>query len=144
MCANPALAPLNVIPRMKKMVSTRYGNMDVKYTTWKERWLINNDKRTAARSTSSTRLILMSINSLIYLELTLPDDCIPFMTMKNTTIQLIKRQSTIHHLRPWPSSMDGAASKVVLYQKYAVSELLTHSSTGFPSTSGHFAHGSDF
>jgi len=84
------------------------------------------------------------IDSLIYLELTLPDDCIPFMTMKNTIIQLIKRQSTIHHLRPWPSSMDGAASKVVLYQKYAVSELLTHSSTGFPSTSGHFAHGSDF
>ncbi|KYM77353.1 hypothetical protein ALC53_12334 [Atta colombica] len=61
--------------------------------------------------------------------------------MKNTTIQLSKRQSTIHHLRPWPSSMDGAASKVVLYQKYAVSELLTHSSTGFPSNTGHFAHG---
>ncbi|KYN38658.1 hypothetical protein ALC56_06964 [Trachymyrmex septentrionalis] len=63
--------------------------------------------------------------------------------MKNTTIQLSKRQSTIHHLRPWPSSMDGAASKVVLYQKYAVSELLTHSSTGFPSNTGHFAHGND-
>lgn len=37
MCANPALAPLNVIPRMKKMVSTRYGNMDVKYTTYKRK-----------------------------------------------------------------------------------------------------------
>lgn len=74
---------------------------------------------------------------------TLPDDCIPFITMKNTTIQLSKRQSTIHHFRPSPSSIDGAASKVVLYQKYAVSELFTHSSMGLPSSSGHVAHGSD-
>lgn len=76
--------------------------------------------------------------------ITLPDDCIPFMTMKNTTIQLSKRQRTIHHLRPWPSSIDGEASKVVLYQKYAVSELMAHSSIGFPSDSGQFAQGSDF
>jgi hypothetical protein len=33
MCANPALAPFNVTPRMKKIVRTRYGKMDVKYTT---------------------------------------------------------------------------------------------------------------
>lgn len=35
MWANPALAPFNVIPRIKKIVSTKYGNMDVKYTTFK-------------------------------------------------------------------------------------------------------------
>lgn len=147
MCASPALAPLNVIPRMKKMVSTRYGNMDVKYTTWKKRMIYyQNDRKMTAKLISSARLILIDIEKSvsIYLELTLPDDCIPFMTMKNTIIQLSKRQRTIHHLRPWPSSMDGAASNVVLYQKYAVSELLAHSSTGFPFNSGHFAHGSDF
>ncbi|EZA53056.1 hypothetical protein X777_07234 [Ooceraea biroi] len=62
--------------------------------------------------------------------------------MKNTTSQLSKRQSMIHHFKPSPSSIDGAASKVVLYQKYAVSELLSHSSNGFPfSFTGHVAHG---
>lgn len=130
--------------------------MDVKYTTWKERFEFRDGRwsrlRLAFASEENLLWIDVDRRSIDYLDTrsrvasgydpTLPDDCIPFMTMKKTTIQLSRRHSTIHHLRLSPSSIDGAASKVVLYQKYAVSELRTHSSIGFPSNSGHSAHGS--
>lgn len=71
---------------------------------------------------------------------TFPDDWIPFITMQKTTSQLISKHITIHHFNPWPSSIVGDASRVTRYQKYAVSELFAHSSTGFPFTSGQEAH----
>lgn len=40
--------------------------------------------------------------------------------------------------------MAGAASSVVLYQKYAVSEDFAHSSTAVPLISGHADHGKGF
>lgn len=40
--------------------------------------------------------------------------------------------------------MDGEASNVVLYQKYAVAEDLSHSGTTVPFTNGHFSHGSGY
>lgn len=46
----------------------------------------------------------------------------PFITMKNTIVQDNSRQITIHHFRPPGSSMDGAASNVVRYQKYVVAD----------------------
>lgn len=92
MCIRPALAPFNVIPRMKNIVSTIYGNNDVKYTT-------------------------------------LPELCMPFITIKNTTVHDSNKHSTIHHLKPPLSSIFGAASNVVRYQKYAVSDERSHSTT---------------
>lgn len=160
MWANPALAPFNVIPRIKKIVSTKYGNMDVKYTTFKSsrnisRWHSISDSRIYTEEKADGKMEQEVIrreskrpparkrktNWNTRRFPTFPDDCIPFITIKKTTIQLNSRQRTIHHLRLCPSSIDGAASNVVLYQKYAVSELFTHSSTGLLSTSGHFAHG---
>lgn len=62
--------------------------------------------------------------------------------MKNTTIQDSNKHNTIHHLRPPESSMEGEASKVVRYQKYAVSEDNSHSLTAVPlAFKGHCAQG---
>lgn len=35
----PSVEPGSVMPRMKKIVSTAYGKIDVKYTTWIEQTL---------------------------------------------------------------------------------------------------------
>lgn len=73
---------------------------------------------------------------------TFPELCIPFITMKNTTVQASRRHNTIHHFSPPVSSIEGDTSKVVLYQKYAVSLLSSHSGTFVPfGSSGHVAHG---
>lgn len=66
----------------------------------------------------------------------------PFMTIKKTIIHESSKHKTIHHLRPPGSSIDGAASNVVLYQKYAVSEDFSHSSTIVPLILGHVDQGS--
>lgn len=136
MWANPALAPFNVIPRIKKIVSTKYGNMDVKYTTFKSsrnkrmRWytilILFNFGNFLARTREQRedpsplrgKKNKTDEKDLFFILLTFPDDCIPFITIKKTTIQLNSRQRTIHHFRPLdPSSIEGAASRVVLYQK---------------------------
>lgn len=65
----------------------------------------------------------------------------PLQTMKKTTVHDSIKHSTIHHLKPPSSSILGAASKVVLYQKYAVSEDFSHSATVTLSTLGHSAQG---
>lgn len=64
--------------------------------------------------------------------------------MKNTIVHDNSRQRTIHHFKPPGSSIDGAASKVVRYQKYAVSEERAHSSTICVSLPGHDAQGKGY
>lgn len=62
--------------------------------------------------------------------------------MKKTTVHDRRRQSTIHHLGIPGSSILADASKVVRYQKYAVSEDFAHSSTTVPFMTGHDCQGS--
>lgn len=59
--------------------------------------------------------------------------------MKNTIVHDNSKHKTIHHLRPPGSSIDGAASNVVRYQKYVVADL--HSSASVPFNGGHDSHG---
>lgn len=60
--------------------------------------------------------------------------------MKKTMVHDKSRHKTIHHLRPPGSSMDGAESNVVRYQKYVVADL--HSGSTIVSLNmGHLAHG---
>lgn len=64
----------------------------------------------------------------------------PFITMKNTTNHEMNKHRTIHHFNPPGSSIDGAISKVVRYQKYVVADL--HSGKGVELLNvGHVAHG---
>lgn len=66
-------------------------------------------------------------------------------TIKKTIIQANIKHKTIHHFIPPLSSIDGAASNVVRYQKYAVSDERAHSGSIFVPLSvdivGHSAHG---
>lgn len=65
--------------------------------------------------------------------------------MKNTIIHDNNKHSTIHHFGLPGSSIEGDASKVVRYQKYAVSEDLAHSATSVPFLSrGHDDHGNGY
>lgn len=56
--------------------------------------------------------------------------------MKKTIVQDSSKHNAIHHLGLPGSSIDGEASKVVLYQKYSVSDDIVHS-----VTLGHTDHG---
>lgn len=64
--------------------------------------------------------------------------------MKNTINHDKSKHKTIHHLRFSGSSIDGAASKVVRYQKYAVSDDFEHSSTTLPLSVGHVDQGNGY
>lgn len=65
----------------------------------------------------------------------------PFMTMKKTITQANSSKMTIHHFRPPLLSISGAASSVVRYQKYAVSDDFAHSATTVPFIFGQYDQG---
>jgi hypothetical protein len=76
--------------------------------------------------------------------ITLPEDWMPFITMKKTVVQAKNSNMTIHHLRPPLLSISGAASSVVRYQKYAVSDDFSHSAAIVPFISGQYDQGNGF
>lgn len=78
------------------------------------------------------------------ISVTFPELCIPFITITNTTDHDNNKHSAIHHLGFPGSSIDGEASNVVLYQKYSVSDDMTHSvmDSFVVPFRGHVDHGS--
>lgn len=138
MCTSPAPAPFNVIPRMKNIVSTMYGNNDVKYTTW--------NKRVGECKTYANCILddVLDQDTIKFQKqwLTLPELCMPFITIKKTMAHAASKHKTIHHLRPPLSSIDGDASNVVWYQKYVVGDLHSGSVIFSVTLNGQDAHGS--
>lgn len=108
----PSTEPFSVSPLIRKMVSTKYGKVEVMYTAWGER-----TGRSHGEGSLISHLRPGVLSCMATRGRTLPVVSMPRIQQTYSTVQAHTRHRTIHHCRPPESSMAAVVLSVSLYQK---------------------------